>query len=141
MIGSAITLADYANAPEGSVGKTKPIVIGDVDEVAGILVRKSQQTQLTSVTIPGGTLVDVSSTENFLPSGTVIVNDDEILYASLNSTQFLGCSGINEFHYSGDAVLEKVSDHRYLFSDPDYPITQISNVRAGATWPIQQIFR
>jgi len=61
----------------------------------------------------------------------VIVNDEEISYTSLNSTQFLGCSGIGEFHYSGDAVLEKVTDHRYLFSDPDYPIKQISNVRVG----------
>ena len=129
VIGTAITLTDYADAPEDSVGKTKPIVIGDVDEVPAILVRKSQQTQLTSVAIPGGTLMDVSSTTNFPASGTVIVNDDEISYTSLNSTQFLGCSGINEFHYSGDAVLEKVSDHRYLFSDPDYPIKQISNVR------------
>ncbi len=131
MVGNAITLEDYANAPESSVGKTKPIVIGDVDEVAGVLVRKSEQTQLTSVAIPGGTLLDVSSTQNFSPSGTVIVNDDEVDYTSLNSSQFLGCSGINEFHYSGDAVLEKITDHRYLFSDPDYPIKQISNIRVG----------
>jgi hypothetical protein len=129
VIGNAITLDDYPNAPEGSVGKIKPIVIGNVDEVSGILVRKSQQTQLTSVVIPGGSLMDVSSTEGFPVMGTVIVNDDEISYSSLNSTQFLGCSGINEFHYSGDGALEKVSDHRYLFSDPDYPINNISNVR------------
>lgn len=131
VIGNTLTLADYPDAPEESVGKIRPIVIGNVDEVPGILVRKSQQTQLTSVAIPGGTLLDVSSTDNFPASGTVIVNDDEISFTSLNSTQFLGCSGINEFHYSGDAVLEKVDDHRYLFSDPDYPIKAISNVRVG----------
>ncbi|MBT5551687.1 MAG: hypothetical protein HOJ79_14550 [Nitrospina sp.] len=131
VIGNAITLNDYPNAPEDSVGKTKPIVIGNVDEVPGLLVRKSQETQLTSVAIPGGTLVDVSSTQNFPASGTFIVNDDEVNYTSLNSTQFLGCSGINEFHYSGDSILEKVNDHRYLFSDPDYPIKQISNVKVG----------
>ncbi len=131
MVGNVLTHSDYPNAPEQSVGKTRPIVIGDVDEVPAILVRKSQQTQLTSVAIPGGTVLDVSSTTNFPVAGSVIVNDDEVNYTSLNSTQFLGCSGINEFHYSGDAVLEKVTDHRYLFSDPDYPIKSISNVRVG----------
>ncbi len=131
VIGNTLTLADYPNAPEQSVGKIRPIVIGNVDEAPGTLVRKSQQTQLTSVAIPGGTLLDVSSTANFPASGTVIVNDDEISFTSLNSTQFLGCSGINEFHYSGDAVLEKVTDHRYLFSDPDYPIKGITNIRVG----------
>ncbi len=131
IVGKTLTLDDYPNAPEQSVGKTRPIVIGDVDQVPGILVRKSQQTQLTSVAIPGGSLLDVSSTDNFPASGTVIINDDEINYSSLNSTQFLGCSGINEFHYSGDSVLEKISNHRYLFSDPDYPIKDISNVRVG----------
>ena len=131
VVGNALTLLDYPNAPEQSVGKTRPIVIGNVDEVPGILVRKSQETQLTSVAIPGGTLLDVSSTAKFPVSGTVIVNDDEVNYTNLNSTQFLGCTGINEFHYSGDAVLEKVTDHRYLFSDPDYPIKEISNVRVG----------
>ncbi|MZH02249.1 MAG: hypothetical protein F3745_02265, partial [Nitrospinae bacterium] len=131
MIGNALTLSDYPDAPDQSVGRTRPIVIGNVDEVPAILVRKSHQTLLTTVAIPGGSLLDVSSTSNFPLSGTVIVNDDEVNYTSLNSTQFLGCSGINEFHYSGDAVLEKVTDHRYLLSDPDYPIKEISNVRVG----------
>jgi hypothetical protein len=129
VIGSAISLDDYPDSPEESVGKTKPIVIGDVEEVPGILVRKSQQTLLASVALPGGTLMDVASTENFPASGIIIVNDDEVNYTSLNSTQFIGCSGINEFHYSDDVVLEKVTDHRYLFSDPDHPIKAISNVR------------
>jgi hypothetical protein len=92
VIGNAITLNEYPNAPEESIGKTKPVVIGNVDEVPGILVRKSQETQLTSVAIPGGTLVDVASTDNFSVSGTFIVNDDEVSYTSLNSIQFLGCS-------------------------------------------------
>jgi hypothetical protein len=131
VIGNSITLDDYPNAPDGSIGKIKPIVIGNVDEVSSLLVRKSQETVLTSVAIPGGTLVDVASTENFPAAGTFIVNDDEVSYSSLNSTQFLGCSGINEFHYSDDSVLEKVSDHRYLFSDPDYPIKDIFNVKVG----------
>lgn len=131
IVGNILTLDDYPDAPEQSIGKTRPVVIGDVDEVSGILVRKSQQTQLTSVAIPGGSILDVSSTKNFPASGTVIINDNEISYGSLKSTQFLGCSGINEFHYSGDSVLEKVTDHRYLFSDPDYPIKEISNVRVG----------
>ncbi len=131
ILGNALNLEDYPNAPEGSIGKTKPIVIGNVDDAPGILVRKSQQTVLTSVAIPGGTILTVASTENFPSIGTLIVNDDEVDYTSINSTQFLGCSGINEFHYADDSVLEKVSDHRYLFSDPAYPIKQISNVKMG----------
>lgn len=131
VLGNAIRLADYPNAPEGSIGKTKPIVVGTVEDVPGILVRKSQQTALTSVAAPGGTVLTVASTEKFPPSGSLVVNDDEIEYAGVNSTQFLGCSGVNEFHYAGDSVLERIADHRYLLSDPAYPIQQISNVKVG----------
>jgi len=131
ILGNAIKLEEFPNAPEDSIGKTKPIVIGRVDNVPGILVRKSQKTVLTSVAIPGGTILTVSSTENFPPSGTLVVNDDEVSYTSINSTQFLGCDGINEFHYADDSVLENVTDHRYLFSDPAYPIVSISNVKIG----------
>ncbi len=131
VLGNALKLEDYPDAPEDSVGKTKPIVIGSVEDAPGILVRKSQQTVLTSVAVPGGTILTVATTDKFPPSGTLIVNDDEVDYTSINSTQFLGCSGINEYHYADDAVLEKVSDHRYLFSDPAYPIKQISNVKVG----------
>ncbi len=131
ILGNALKLEDYPDAPEDSVGKTKPIVIGTVEDAPGISVRKSQQTVLTSVALPGGTILTVASTEKYPSSGTLIVNDDEVDYTSINSTQFLGCSGINEFHYADDAVLEKVSDHRYLFSDPAYPIKQISNVKVG----------
>jgi hypothetical protein len=131
ILGNALKLADYPDAPEDSVGKTMPIVFGTVEDAPGISVRKSQQTVLASVALPGGTILTVASTEKFPSSGTLIVNDDEVNYASINSTQFLGCSGINEFHYADDAVLEKVFDHRYLFSDPAYPIQEISNVKVG----------
>lgn len=131
ILGNAINLEGYPNAPEDSIGKTKPIIIGKVDNAPGILVRKSQQTVLTSVAIPGGTILTVASTENFPSSGTLVVNDDEVNYMSINSTQFLGCNGINEFHYADDSVLEKVTDHRYLFCDPAYPILEISNVKIG----------
>jgi len=131
ILGNALKLGDYPDAPEDSVGKTKPIVIGTVEDTPGILVRKSQQTVLASVAVPGGTILTVASTDKFPSSGSLIVNDDEVDYTSINSTQFLACSGINEFHYADDAVLEKVSDHRYLFSDPAYPIQKISNVKVG----------
>ncbi len=131
ILGNSISLQDYPNAPEDSIGKTKPIVIGAVDGAPGILVRKSQQTVLTSVATPGGSILTVASTEKFPSSGTLVINDDEVDYTSINSSQFLGCSGINEFHYADDSVLEKVADHRYLFSDPRYPIKNISNVKVG----------
>ncbi|MBT6716634.1 MAG: hypothetical protein HOB18_03185, partial [Nitrospina sp.] len=131
ILGNSINLQDYPNAPEDSIGITKPIVIGAVDDAPGILVRKSQQTVLTSVATPGGTILTVASTEKFPSSGTLVVNDDGVDYTSINSTQFLGCSGINEFHYADDSVLEKVTDHRYLFCDPEYPIKQIANVKVG----------
>jgi hypothetical protein len=131
ILGNALKLEDYPDAPESSVGKTKPIVVGVVEDAPGISVRKSQQTVLTSVAVPGGTILTVASTEKFPSSGTLIVNDDEVDYTSINSTQFLGCNGINEFHYADDSVLEKVSAHRYLFSDPAYPIKEISNVKVG----------
>ena len=131
VIGDVITLDNYLEAPDASVGKVMPLVFGLVEDTPSILVRKSQQTKLKSVSIPGGSILDVSSTEDFPASGTVILNDDEITYTAINSTQFLGCSGINEYHYADDIVLEKVTDHRYLLNDPAYPIKSISNVKVA----------
>ncbi|QPJ64582.1 MAG: hypothetical protein G3M78_03895 [Candidatus Nitrohelix vancouverensis] len=131
MIASLIKEEEFPLAPESSIGRAKPIVIGSVEKVPAIPLRKAAETRVKSVVLAGGFIITVADTSDFPNSGSIIINDDEIAYASKNSTQFLGCTGINEFHYSDDVVLEKVSNHRYLLSDPDYPIKSISRVRAG----------
>jgi hypothetical protein len=128
-VGNTLTLADYPDAPETSVGRTKPIVIGQVEDVPGLPVRRIPTTQLTSVALPGADMLEVASTIGFPASGAVVINDDTVSYTTVTATQFIGCSGINDFHYAGDEVIEKVSDHRYLLSDPAYPISNISNVK------------
>ena len=128
-VGNTLTLADYPDAPETSIGRTKPIVIGQVEDVPGLLVRQVYKTRLTSVAVPGADTLDVTSTVEFPANGSVVINDDIISYTGVTAHQFTGCSGINEFHYAGDEVIEKVSDHRYLLSDPAYPILNISNVK------------
>ena len=131
MIGEVIDLDGYPLAPESSVGKMKPIILGVVDDAPSLLVRKTVQTVLRSVALPGTNILDVASTEDFAVPGIVIINDDEVAYTAKNSTQFLNCTGINEFHYADDVVLEKNIDHRYLLSDPAYPIKSISNVKVA----------
>jgi len=130
-LGSLINLTDYPLAPESSIGKMKPIVIGTVPNAPAIPLRKAQETRVKAVVLSGGSLVNVLDTTGFPASGTIIINDDEIAYTSKNATQFLGCTGINEFHYADDVVLEKVTGHRYLLSDPAYPIESIGAVKAG----------
>ena len=130
-VGNTLTLADYPDSPETSIGRIKPIVIGQVEDVPGLLVRQVRQTRLTSVTVPGGDTLEVASTDEFPDSGSVVINDDTISYTGVTAHQFMGCSGINEFHYAGDEVIESVSDHRYLLSDPAYPISNISNVKVA----------
>ncbi len=130
-VGNTLTLADYPDAPEASVGRIKPIVIGQVEGVPGVPVRRVVTTRLTSVAIPEASTLDVASTIGFAASGSVVINDDVISYSGATGTQFTGCTGIREFHYAGDEVVESVSDHRYLLSDPAYPISAISNVKVA----------
>ena len=131
MVGNTLTLMDYPDAPESSIGLTQPIVIGQVEDVPGVPVRRVTTTRLTSVALPGASTLDVAETAGFPVTGSVVVNDDTISYTGVIPTQFTGCSGINEFHYAGDEVIESVSDHRYLLSDPAYPISSISNVKVA----------
>ncbi len=128
-VGNLINATDYPNAPDASIGKMKPIVIGQVEKAPSILVKESARTKVTSVAAPGDTVLTVADTTDFSASGTVKLNDDEVAYTGKTATTFTGCTGINEFHYADDIVLEKITDHRYLFSDPSYPILQISNVK------------
>lgn len=128
-VGNLINSADYPNAPESSIGKMKPIVIGEVEKAPSILVKEARKTKITSVAAPGDTTLVVADTTEFPASGTLKLNDDEVAYTGKTATTLTGCAGINEFHYAGDIVLEKISDHRYLFSDPAYAIKQISGVK------------
>ncbi len=130
-LGALVNHDVYPLAPEASVGRMKPIVFGKVPMAPAIPLRKTQETRVKSVVLSGGSLVDVADTSGFADAGSIIINDDEIAYTSKNATQFLGCTGINEFHYADDVVLEKVTGHRYLLSDPVYPIQSIGAVRAG----------
>ena len=130
-VGNTLILLDYPDAPEISVGRTKPIVIGRVEDVPGLPVRRVHTTHLTSVALPEASTLDVATTNGYPASGSVVLNDDLIHYSGIAATQFTGCTGIEEFHYAGDEVIESVSDHRYLFSDPSYPITSISNVKVA----------
>lgn len=128
VVGAPITLNDYPNAPEENLGQTRPIVMGSAQRVPGVRVRKVNQTQLTSVVLPGTSILNVATTGDFPDAGVLEVNDDEVIYTGKTSTQFTGCSGIAEFHYADDQVLEKVSDHRFLLSDPAFPIQAITRV-------------
>ncbi len=130
-LGTPVTLSDYPNVPLQNLGKTRPIVIGAVSQVPGIRVRNVKRTRLTSVALPGSSTLDVASTEDFPNTSTLVLNDDEIIYTGKTVNQFTGCSGIAEFHFADDEVLEKVSDHRFLFSDPVFPIQSISRVCVG----------
>ncbi|MGP0566297.1 MULTISPECIES: hypothetical protein [unclassified Nitrospina] len=129
--GRAINLTDYPQAPEKNLGRMCPIVFGRVDRAPGVLVRKTRTTRMTSVATPGATTLDVADTTGFTESGTLVVNDDLIGYTGTTPTAFTGCSGVNDYHYAGDEVLEWVTDHRYLFSDPAYPIKDIRNVQVA----------
>lgn len=130
-VGNTLTLTDYPDAPETSIGLIKPIVIGHVEDVPGVSVRQVYNTRLTSVALPGVSVLDVASTFGFAANGSVVINDDTISYLGITANRFTGCTGINEFHYAGDEVIESVFDHRYLLSDPAYPVSNISNVKVA----------
>jgi hypothetical protein len=128
-VGNLINVTDYPNAPDSSIGKMKPVVVGQVEDAPSILVKKAEETKLTSVAVPGDSVLTVADTTDFAVNGTLKLNDDEVAYTGKTATTFTGCTGINEFHFANDVILEKITDHRYLFSDPAYPVQQIGAVK------------
>ncbi len=131
VFGSVLSTSDYPNLPEENLGIVKPIVVGAVTDTPGRRVRRVNRTHLTSVAVPGSTLLNAGSTAGFPASGGLVINDDKVTYSGITAQQFTGCSGISEFHYAGDEISEHISDHRFLFSDPAFPIESISNVRVA----------
>lgn len=96
-VGAPVTLTDYPLAPETSVGKMMPIVVGDVARVPAVPVRKVAETRVRSVVLSGGSSVTVADTTDFPASGSIVINDDVIAYTSKNSTQFWGVRGSMNF--------------------------------------------
>ena len=131
VVGAVLATSDYPNLPEENLGAVKPIVIGSVSDAPGLRVRRVNRTRLISVAAPGAETLDVGDTSGFPASGALVVNDDEVAYTGRTAQAFTGCTGVSEFHYADDEVLEKISDHRFLFSDADYPIQSIANVKVS----------
>ncbi len=128
-IGRTLSPLDYPDAPEENIGRFVPIVIGSVDRVPALRVRRVMETTLKTLLLKTDTVLEVTSTEQFPTSGTLVIDGDEIVYSGITATSFLGVSGIDQIHYPGDIVIEKLTDHRFLVSDPDFPIQSISGVR------------
>lgn len=130
-IGKALTLDDYPLAPDEAIGTLLSIVLGKVERAPGRRVRKAASTEISSILIKTDTVLNVASTAGFPDSGTIVIDDDEITYTSKGPKLFSGLAGIDRIHHQGDEVVEKVTDHRFLFSDPQFAIKSITNVRIG----------
>ena len=129
--GRRLTENAYPLAPESSLGRVLPTVVGAVRGAPGLRVRRVSRTRLVSVVLPGAAELRVASTQDFASSGLLMLNDDVIQYTGKTPDRFTGCTGVRDFHYADDEVLEKIGDHRFLFSDPRYPIQSISNVKVA----------
>ncbi|MCF8719206.1 hypothetical protein [Nitrospina gracilis] len=131
VIGGVIGKNQYPKAPTSSFGTAKPIVVGTVERVPGVPVRGAAKTKITSVVLASDSVVNVADTTKFPASGALLINDDEVTYSGKTATQFIGVAGINQIHYDGDEVIEKISDYRFLFSDPGFPIKDLRNIQVG----------
>ncbi len=138
--GNLIQSVDFPHAEPGALGKTIPIVVGKVEGTAGLPVRTAPNTELTSVAIPGDTVLKVRSTAAFSPAGQLVVDTEVISYTGSTADSFTGCQsadagggagGIAQTHYNGDKAAQKISDHRFLFSDPEFGVNNISNLKIG----------
>jgi hypothetical protein len=138
VLGRSVDVEDYPRADASAYGKTIPLVFGKVECCPAIPVRVAQKTELTRVILPGDTALMVKSTEDFPNAGSVVIDGDTVLYTGKTATSFTGCMalgesslGIRSIHYNGDAVVQKISDHRYLLSDPDYGLKSVANVKVA----------
>ena len=125
-IGRVITLDDYPDAPEKSIGLVLPIPIGCVEKSPCIPIYNAWETLLEALLTPGQSSVKVADTSKFPGSGTVIINGDEIDYTAKTATEFTGASGIDQVHYRGAILSQKVSAYSFALANPDYALKAIA---------------
>ena len=127
-VGRVLSISDYPDAPESSLGSFLPIPLGNIEKVPGIPIFKAVESRLTGVLLPSDTEARVHSTANFPDAGTIIIDGEEVAYTAKTATKFTGCTGIIDIHYRGDIVLRKLSKYPYLFYDKRYPVKSIGDI-------------
>ena len=139
-VGNVITDADFPTAPHEAYGQVIPHIWGTVEDCRCPLVDSGRSTQLDGALDAEDTILFVSSVEGFPASGMLLLDEEEIAYASLNAS--LNCFGSASSpcqrgangttvaaHTDGSTVREKLSTYRFLVAN--HAVQSVGNVRVG----------
>lgn len=129
LIGQPLSSTTYPNADPDDLGKTIPIVYGDVKNHQCLAIEAGAATTLSEDINDSVTIIPVTSTISpiaFPASGSVLIGNEEISYTAKTDNAF-GTGGSpatrgvgatdNVSHSLGDAVLEDVASIKYLAAD------------------------
>jgi len=132
---------DFPDAPDESIGKSVPIVFGEIEKFPCAPVTAGASTDLYGSHGPDDETIRVYSVEGFPASGTITIEDEEILYADVDASYswmgatvcaFTGCTrGANStetaMHRHGVSVTEVVAETVFVVAD--HACKEISSVR------------
>lgn len=131
-LGRLVTLDDFPDAPNDSLGSTVPLVFGNVDPHQGVVVNANARTTLAQDLLTADVIAILSDGSEFPSSGSAKIDDEVISWVSKTGDDQLnaltrGASGtIADDHSSGSEILEQ-GTFQVLFAD--HPLTSIASVR------------
>ena len=129
LIGQPLSSVSFPSADPDDLGKTIPIVYGDVKNHQCLAIEAGAATTLSEDINDSVTIIPVTSTISpiaFPASGSILIGKEEISYTAKTDNAFgtggspatRGAGGTdNVSHSLGEAVLEDVGDIKYLAAD------------------------
>lgn len=139
LIGQPLSSVSFPNADPDDLGKTIPIVYGDVKNHQCLAIEAGAATTLSEDIDDSVTIIPVTSTISpiaFPASGSILIGTEEISYTAKTDDAF-GTGGSpairgvgatdNVSHSLGDAVLENVASIKYLAAD--HVVKEMTNPR------------
>ena len=124
-----ITQTDYPLAPDASIGKFKPRIIGTVDECPLIPVQLQAWTVLRTTANPGDNALEVGDTTDFAASGSVTIDGKTYAYTSKSDTVLLGMA-VTARHKAGTLVAQAGSN---IWLAAGHAVSSISSIKASDT--------
>lgn len=111
------TSEDWPDAPEASLARGKPLVLGRVDDYVPMLVDADLQTVLEASMTSTASSATVATTEGFPSSGTLKIDDEVLTYAGTTATTFTGLVRPSPSSHAPGAVVLEVGELTYLVAD------------------------
>ena len=138
--GDVVSFGDFPKADAEDVGKSMPVVYGDVPGLPTLKVKTGRTTYLNGSILANDTTIEVDDATGFPASGALLIEEEEVTYTGISDDVFTGCTrGANGTqavdHLNRGEVIEYMAEHIYLVAG--YACKAVDNVRVSGA-PVEQ---